>query len=203
VELWGIVEHGFTPVDEKCMTPKEQIECQLNSTTLDKIHQSLKHEVYDQVSSIESTKELWEKLSVKFDGTLAMQKTKYEATKQDMNLFCMHDGELVTSAYSRLQALKENIILLRGKTIDDGFHMNDKFMNNKFIEIVSTEYKELAFNVTFLEPCRKMTADELVGYFVAHDDMIDKDNRTKEIVRAMNGNPSLALKAKAESTKGA
>jgi hypothetical protein len=94
-------------------------------------------------------------------------------------------------------------VLLRGKTIDDGFHMNDKFMNNKFIEIVSTEYKELAFNVTFLEPCRKMTADELVGYFVAHDDMIDKDNRTKEIVRAMNGNPSLALKAKAESTKGA
>jgi hypothetical protein len=41
-----------------------------------------------------------------------------------------------------------------------------------------------------------MTADELVGYFVAHDDMIAKANRTKEIVRNMNKNPSLALKAK-------
>jgi hypothetical protein len=40
-----------------------------------------------------------------------------------------------------------------------------------------------------------MTVDELVGYFVAHDDMIAKANRTKEIVRAMNKNPSLALKA--------
>jgi hypothetical protein len=39
-----------------------------------------------------------------------------------------------------------------------------------------------------------MTADELVGYFVAHDDMIAKANRTKEIVCAMNKNPSLALK---------
>jgi hypothetical protein len=36
VELWGIVENGFMAVDEKCMTPKEQIECQLKSTALDK-----------------------------------------------------------------------------------------------------------------------------------------------------------------------
>jgi hypothetical protein len=138
----------------------------------------LKRETYDQVSSIEFAKKLWEKLSVMFDGTSVMQKTKYEAAKQDMNLFCMNDGESVTSAYSRLQALKEKIILLGGNTIDDGFDMNDSFMKNKFIEIVSTEYKELAFNVTFLEPCRKMTADELVGYFVAHDDMIAKATST-------------------------
>jgi hypothetical protein len=113
----------------------------------------------------------------------------------------MNDGESVTSAYSRLQALKEKIILLGGNTIDDGFHMNDNFMKNKFIEIVSTEYKELAFNVTFLEPCRRMTADELVGYFVAHDDMIAKANRTKEIVRAMIKNPSLAFKANVTQSK--
>jgi hypothetical protein len=139
VELWGIVENGYTPIEEKHMTPKERIDCQLNSTTLEKIRQSLKREVYDQVSRIESAKELWEKLSVKFDGTSAMQKTKYEATKQDMNLLCLNDGESVTSAYSRLQALKKKIILLGGNTIDDGFHMNDSFVKNKFIEIVSTE----------------------------------------------------------------
>jgi hypothetical protein len=101
LELWGTVENGFTPVDEKSMTPKEQIECQLHSTALYKIHQSLKRKVYDQVSSIEFAKDLWEKLSVKFDGTSAMQDTKYEAAKQYMNLFCMHDGESVTSAHSR------------------------------------------------------------------------------------------------------
>jgi hypothetical protein len=198
VELWGIIENGFMAVDEKCMIPKEQIECQLNSTALDKIRQSLKHETYDQVSSIESAKDLWENLSVMFDGTSAMQKAKYEAAKQDMNLFSMHDGESITSAYSRLQALKEKIILLGGNTIDDGFHMNDNFMKNKFIEIVSTEYKELAFNVTFLEPFRKMTTYELVRYFVAHDDKIAK---VKEIFHAMNKNLSLALKAKVTQPK--
>jgi hypothetical protein len=81
VELWGIVKNVYTHVNEKYMTAKERIECQLNSTALDKIHQSSKREVYDQVSSIDSAKELWEKLLLKFDGTSAMQKTKYEATK--------------------------------------------------------------------------------------------------------------------------
>jgi hypothetical protein len=79
--------------------------------------------------------------------------------------------------------------------------MNDNFVKNKFIEIVSTECKELAFNVTFLEPFRKMTTYELVRYFVAHDDMIAKANRTKEIVHAMNKNLSLALKAKVTQPK--
>jgi hypothetical protein len=75
MELWGIIEDGFMPVDEKSMTPKERIECQLNSAALDKIHQSLKRKVYDQVSSIESAKFLWENLSVKFDVTPSMCRT--------------------------------------------------------------------------------------------------------------------------------
>jgi hypothetical protein len=49
----------------------------------------------------------------------------------------MNDGESITSAYSRLQALKEKIILLGGNTIDDGFHMNDSIVKNKFIEIAA------------------------------------------------------------------
>ena len=40
-----------------------------------------------------------------------------------------------------------------------------------------------------------MTPDQLVGYFVAHDDMVNSANRTKDIARAMN-KTSLALKAK-------
>jgi hypothetical protein len=43
-----------------------------------------------------------------------------------------------------------------------------------------------------------MTSDQLVGNFVAHDDMINSANRTKEISRAMDKTP-LALKAKVSS----
>jgi hypothetical protein len=41
-----------------------------------------------------------------------------------------------------------------------------------------------------------MSSDELIGYFIAHDDMIATAKKTKEIVRAMGKSHSLALKAK-------
>jgi hypothetical protein len=71
------------------MSPVEKINCQLNSTALQKIHQSLMRDTYDQVSNIESTKELWGKLSVLFEGTTAIQRQRYEAAKQDMQMFWM------------------------------------------------------------------------------------------------------------------
>jgi hypothetical protein len=89
VELWGVVENGYEPVDERSMSPVEKINCQLNSTALQKIHQSLMRDTYDQVSNIESAKELWEKLSVLFEGTTAIQRQRYEAAKQDMQMFWM------------------------------------------------------------------------------------------------------------------
>jgi hypothetical protein len=49
MELWRVVEDGYEPVNERNMSPVEKINCQLNSTALDKICQSLKWDTYDQV----------------------------------------------------------------------------------------------------------------------------------------------------------
>jgi len=147
------------------------------------------------VVNIESVKELWDKLSILFEGTTAIQRTKYEAAKQEMHMFVVKDGESLTSAYSRFIALKEKIRGLGGDKFNDGFVVNDEFIKSKFIQVISPEYQALAFNVNFLDPLRKMTADELIGYFIAHDDMIATAKKTKEIVRAMGKPHSLAPKA--------
>ena len=73
VELWGVVENGYEPVDEKNMSPVEKINFQLNSTALDKIRQTFKRDIYDQVVNIESAKQIWDKLSVLFEGTTTIQ----------------------------------------------------------------------------------------------------------------------------------
>jgi hypothetical protein len=98
---------------------------QLNSTALDKIRQSLKRDTYDQVVNIESAKELWDKLTVLFEGTTTIQRQRYEAAKQDMQMFVANDGESISSAYARLIALKEKIIVLGCERFNDGFVMND------------------------------------------------------------------------------
>jgi hypothetical protein len=46
-----------------------------------------------------------------------------------------------------------------------------------------------------------MMADDLIGCFFAHDDMIGDTMKTKEIARALNKTNYLALEAKIEQTK--
>jgi hypothetical protein len=93
VELWRVVEDGYEPVNERNMSPVEKINCQLNSTALDKIRQSLKRDTYDQVVNIEFAKELWDKLTILFEGTTTIQRQRYEASKQDTQMFVVNDGE--------------------------------------------------------------------------------------------------------------
>jgi hypothetical protein len=69
-----VVENGYEPVHERNMSPVDKINYQLNSTALDKICQNLKRDTYDKVVNIEFVKELWEKLSVLFEGTTAYQR---------------------------------------------------------------------------------------------------------------------------------
>jgi hypothetical protein len=57
---------------------------------------------------IKSTKELWEKLSILFEGTRAIQRQRYEAAKQDMQMFVVIDGESIASAYARHSSQGEN-----------------------------------------------------------------------------------------------
>jgi hypothetical protein len=66
VELWGVLENDFDALDEKNMSHQEKFNCQLNFITTHKIHQCLNREVHDQVVKIESSKELWDKLTTLF-----------------------------------------------------------------------------------------------------------------------------------------
>ena len=198
VELWGIVEHGFVAVDERNMSPQDKIDCQLNSTAIDKIRSCLRREVYDQVINIESAKDLWAKLALLHEGTTSIQKSKYEAAKQEMHMFVVKDGESLSNAYARLIALKEKIRSLGGDRIRDGFEVNEEFIKSKFIQIISPKYQQLAFNINFLDNMKDMTADDLIGYFVSHDEMVATAKKNEMIARAINSSSSssLALKAK-------
>jgi hypothetical protein len=56
--VFCVVENGSEAIDERCMSPQDKINCELNSST-DKICQCLKQEIYDRAANIEPVKEVW------------------------------------------------------------------------------------------------------------------------------------------------
>ena len=93
------------------------------------VHRAL----HDQVSNLESAKELWERIVVLQEGTNLIQKAKYEAAKNEMTMFMIKDGETLTMAYARLNALRVKIKGLGADKYNDGFVVNDEFIKSKLV----------------------------------------------------------------------
>ena len=76
-ELWEVVVQGYSPVDPTNLTGREFYDRQLNATARDKIRSAVHRALHDQVSNLESAKELWERIVVLQEGTNLIQKAKY------------------------------------------------------------------------------------------------------------------------------
>ena len=66
--LWKIVEQGFHPVDPDNLTPREDINSQLNATTLHKIQSEATDEYLPHIQMCKTAKDAWQKLDTLFLG---------------------------------------------------------------------------------------------------------------------------------------
>ena len=141
-ELWDVVVHGFNPNDPNNLTPREYYDRQLNATARDKIRSAVHRALHDQVSDLDSAKELWDRIVILQEGTSLIQKSKYESAKSEMNLFMIKDGESLSDAYARLDALRVKIKGLGCDKFQDGFDVNDETIKSKIVSIIVSDDKK-------------------------------------------------------------
>jgi hypothetical protein len=63
-------------------------------------------DIYNQVYSIESTKELWERIIVLHDRTTFIQRSTYELAKGEMNMLVVKDGD----SFKRIDVIRSSAI---------------------------------------------------------------------------------------------
>ena len=166
-ELWEVVVNGYNLVNPNNLTGREFYDRQLNATACDKIRSAVHRTLHDQVSNLQSAKELWERIVVIEEGTNLIQKAKYEAAKNEMNMLMINDGESLTMAYARLNALRVKIKGLGGDKYHDGFDVNDEFIKSKLVSMIVVDDKQLALNLQLLDARQNFSPDDIVSYFTA------------------------------------
>jgi hypothetical protein len=112
-----------------------------------------------------------------------------------MDYFIIQDGETLSQAYARLEALKVKIEGLGCDKYNDGFVMNDEFMKDKIVTLIAPDNQQLALHMQFLDHNKDMTPDDLISYFVANENMAIQGNKMQDMAHAMKGT-NLALKAR-------
>jgi hypothetical protein len=89
------------------------------------------------------------------------------------------NGETLSDAYSRLDALSMKIKGIGCDEYQDGFDVNDETIKSKTVSIIAMDDKQLALNLTLLHAQNKFSPDNLVSYFVSTKNMAKEGKRVE------------------------
>src|SRR4051794_32867258 len=83
VEVWNIIDRGFSPVFPSDLTRNEVVDCQLNATALNIIQNAMSLKELAHIRSSRTAKGAWEKVSSLFTGNASIQESNYEGVSNE------------------------------------------------------------------------------------------------------------------------
>ncbi|KAK1686761.1 hypothetical protein QYE76_047609 [Lolium multiflorum] len=109
------------------------------------------------------------------------------------------EGETLAEAYGRLGGLRVKVKGLGCDKYNDGFEMNEEFINSKVITMIVVKQKDtnLALNLRILTKQVDLSTDDLVSYMAANDNMAKEGERLMVMNRVDAPPNNVALKARA------
>ncbi|XP_070023335.1 uncharacterized protein LOC142175673 [Nicotiana tabacum] len=116
VKVWRVIKKGNYPLP--AATPplvdpehidlytKEQMKVvQVNNKAINLLYNAISNEEYEKIYSCETTKEMWDKLEVTFEGTNKVKETHINMLVHDYKLFSMKEGESIEEMFPRFSKI--------------------------------------------------------------------------------------------------
>ncbi|GAV79817.1 UBN2 domain-containing protein, partial [Cephalotus follicularis] len=115
-QLWHIIVNGPrmpTRTIEGVVTPKPENEYNDNDFRMLQLNSKAKHVLFcavgpnefNQISSCDSAKEMWDLLEVTYEGTNQVKESKISMLVHEYELFVMHDNECISDMFSRFTTI--------------------------------------------------------------------------------------------------
>ncbi|XP_075103733.1 uncharacterized protein LOC142178301 [Nicotiana tabacum] len=101
----GQVIVSTNPLDLDDYTDEQAAVITVNAKAKNLLYNAISGEEYEKISSCKTTKEMWDKLEVTYEGTNKVKETRINLLVQDYELFQMKDGESVEEMFSRFSKI--------------------------------------------------------------------------------------------------
>src|ERR1041385_6388060 len=161
VELWRIVEEGFTPRDRHNLTPREYRDNTINSHAILVIGNGLKEEQYNLVLKCETAKEMWDILERTLMGSTSIGCSKFDKIQDQDDHFVRNEGESSEDVHQRLVALSNSMTDHGSMDTDDGW------IKRKFITDMLLHKKHITKVICQRPNFRELTSNQVFDEFVA------------------------------------
>src|SRR3954468_17938206 len=127
-QLWWIILRGHHPEDPSSLSPREEVDEQLNDTACNMLRLAMPEESKDHIALLKTAKEIWSTLGESFEGDISVQRSRLAILKQEVNMFVRKDGESTDQVFRRLKSIVLDLRNYGCTWADDNF-IKDKFLS--------------------------------------------------------------------------
>nr|XP_009587335.1 uncharacterized protein LOC104085085 [Nicotiana tomentosiformis] len=100
---------------------EQMVAVQVNAKARNLLYSAISGEEYEKISSCDTTKEMWDKLEVTYEGTNKVKETRINMLVHDYELFQMKEGESIEEMFARFRKIISDL-----KAFDKPYSSDDQ-----------------------------------------------------------------------------
>ncbi|MQL99071.1 hypothetical protein Taro_031788 [Colocasia esculenta] len=193
-ELWKIVSKGaYVMLEDEDTWTKDQIAMgTLNWSALNMMQCVVHPKEYSRVSTCTSTKEMWDKLELIYEGTSEVKETKASMLVSEYEMFKMKNDETISDMFARFTLIINGLEGLKKEYSESDFV-------RKILRSLPSSWNTKATVIEDSKDHSKMKLDELIGSLMTYEINVKRkeceENPKKSIaLKASNKNSSSSKK---------
>lgn len=163
-DLWKIIRRGPHEVneDEDERTDEEVKKARLNYCAMHLIQCALDPNEYSRVSMCDNAKEMWDKLSLIYEGTSQVKESKVNMLVHEYELFTMRQEESISEMFARLSEITNGLKGL-GKVC------TEHDLVRKILRSLPTVWNPKVTAIEEAKDLSKLSIDELIGSLMTYE----------------------------------
>ena len=161
-DVWKSVENGYTSPSTPPIDTNWNKIYNDNSRDINAIIGGLANSIFVKVMQSKSTKEIWDKVKIIYEGDGKVKKYKLQTHRGQFESLKMKEEENIAEYFQRVDEIVNSIRAL-------GEELKDKIIFQKVLRSLPMRYDAKVSTLKVQEDLDKLTIDELHGILIAYE----------------------------------
>jgi hypothetical protein len=171
-DVWLSVVNGYTAPTTAPSDVAAKKLCNDNSRVVNAILGGLENPIFVKVMHCKSTKEIWDKLKVIYEGDGKVKQAKIQTYRGKFESLKMKEEENIAEYFQRVDEIVNSIRAL-------GEEIKDKIIVQKVLRSLPMRYDAKVSTLEDREDLDKLTMDELHGILIAYEMRTEQEKSSK------------------------
>ena len=187
-EYWHLVEHGIADIADKTSASEAELRSQEEQKLKDLkiknyLYQAIDREILDTILNDETSKNIWDSMKQKYQGSTRVKRAQLQALRKDFELLQMKDGESVNSYFARTLKIAKSMKAC-------GENMQESVITAKILRSMTTKFNYVVCSVEESNNMDNMTIDELQSSLLVHEQIMMLATDEEQVMQAVTEDKS-------------